>query len=156
GVHGGAMSMRERHVLIALFVTILSAQSNDAAAETPDAQRANAAAPSAGIEEILVSARRRTESLEDVPMSVSALTGEELAQRQVKSIQEAFTYTPNVTYEYSGYNTSSRVYIRGIGNAGAHFLTGDPSVALYMNGVYQARAATGIFDVVDIDRVEVL
>jgi iron complex outermembrane receptor protein len=137
--------------LLGCTFDVLSAQPQTGQGEVGDR-----AARSSQIEEVVVTARRREESVQDVPMSVSALTGDDLRRRSVRSIEETFDFTPNVTYEYSGYNTSSRVYVRGIGNAGAHFLTGDPSVALYLDGVYQGRASTGIFDLIDVERVEVL
>lgn len=126
------------------------------AASAEQAEPESRPSAATAIEEVTVTARRRTESVQDVPMSVSVLSSEDLRQRSIMSIEETFDFTPNVTYEYSGFNTSSRVYIRGIGNAGAHFATGDPSVALYVDGVYQARAATGVFDVLDLERIEVL
>ena len=70
------------------------------------------------IEEIVVTARKRSENLQDVPAAVSAFTGEELVDRQIDRIEELQRLTPNLSVnEASGLNPGAvQVFIRGIGS----------------------------------------
>ncbi len=71
------------------------------------------------LEEITVTARRREESLQDTPISITAFTGDALQQRQINFLSELGPFTPNMMFDsgatFSGANTSASVFIRGIG-----------------------------------------
>jgi iron complex outermembrane receptor protein len=111
------------------------------------------------IEEVLVTARRRVETLQDVPVSVSALQGETLRLQQVYRADQLGTLVPNLVFKpvapSSGSSSVGQMFIRGIGQSDFTPVT-DPGVALYLDGVYLARAPGNVLDLVDIDRVEVL
>lgn len=108
---------------------------------------------SAGVEEIVVTAERRSQSLQDVPMSIQAFSAESLARSGTGSNMDLQTQTPGlVMTENSGFG---QIYIRGIGSdvIGAGV---DNAVAVYIDGVYQSRPAGSALAFVDVERVEVL
>jgi iron complex outermembrane receptor protein len=111
------------------------------------------------IEEIVVTARKREESVQDVPISISAFSGDALTARGVTQIDRLATFTPNLVYQnnpgLSGAANSSTIFIRGVGQS--DFLGSiDPGVGLYVDGVYIARSLGAVLDLLDVERVEVL
>ena len=111
------------------------------------------------LEEIVVSARKRSESLQDTPISITAFSGAELQARGIDRMDDIANYTPNLTFQnspgHSGSSSAAAVYIRGIGQQ--DFVpTVDPGVGIYLDGVYVARSLGAVFDVVDVERIEVL
>jgi len=111
------------------------------------------------IEEITVTARKREESLQDTPISISAYTAESLEYRGVTQLSEIADFTPNLVFQnnasFGGASNAAAVYIRGIGQK--EFLpTVEPGVGIYVDGVYIARSVGAILDIVDVERVEVL
>jgi len=112
-----------------------------------------------GIEELTVTARKKEESLQDAPISITAFSGEGLAQRGVTRLAEIENFTPSMTFQnnpsFSGASSSASIYLRGIGQK--EFLpTVDPGVGLYVDGIYVARSVGAVLDLVEIERVEVL
>jgi iron complex outermembrane receptor protein len=107
------------------------------------------------LEEVIVTASRRTEKLQEVAMSVSAFTGDFLIESGVNSLVGLDQYTPNlqITPGPSSRDTSYR--IRGIGSVGSNSGI-DPSVGIFLDGIYQGRAGMSIGDLVDVERVEIL
>lgn len=111
------------------------------------------------LEEVLVTARKKEESLQDAPISISAFSGAALEDRGVTSLMEIQDFTPNLVFQnnpsFGGASSAASVYIRGIGQK--EFLpTVDPGVGLYVDGIYVARSVGAILDLIEIDRVEVL
>lgn len=106
------------------------------------------------IEEVLVTARKRTENLQDVPAAVSAYSGDELEDRGVDNIVEVARLTPNLTInETSGLLAGAiQVFIRGIGNDPGF----DQGVGIYVDDVYLNRTGGALLDVYDVERIEVL
>ncbi len=102
--------------------------------------------------EIIVTAQRRSESVQDVPISITALTGETLDKAGIQDTENLATLTPGLLVQRS---VVGQIRIRGIGNEN-YTISGDPGVAVHSDGVYVARAAAGLFDLFDVDRVEVL
>jgi iron complex outermembrane receptor protein len=111
------------------------------------------------LEEITVTARKREESLQDAPVSISAFTENELKVRQISSTDQLADVTPNLTFDAfapsSGSNSSSMIYIRGIGQLDFSAVT-DPGVGLYVDGVYYSRSLGGALNFLDLERIEVL
>ncbi|MBB5707906.1 TonB-dependent receptor [Sphingopyxis panaciterrulae] len=104
--------------------------------------------------EIVVTAQRREERLQDVPLSISAVSGDALEKAGTSNIEGLATFTPSLTY--AEFNASDpNIYIRGIGS---HFDGGslERSVAVFVDDVYLGRAAGGTADIFDLERVEVL
>jgi iron complex outermembrane receptor protein len=122
------------------------------------AQEAGATASSV-LEEIVVTARRREESLQDTPISITAFTGASLNQRQINRLSGIGSFTPNLMFDtgatFSGANSSASVFIRGIGQVD-FTLTTEPGVGIYLDGVYMSQTIGSVLDLVDIERIEVL
>jgi len=106
------------------------------------------------IEVIPVTARKRTEYLQDVPAAVSAYNSEELLDRGVDNIMEVARLTPNITInETNGLLAGAiQVFVRGIGNDPGF----DQGVGIYVDDVYLNRTGGALLDVYDIERIEVL
>ena len=105
-----------------------------------------------GIEEIIVTAQRREENLQDVPISVSAFTAEQMAARGTSDISRLEGQVPGFTFGRSG--SDARPAIRGVRteNVGVN---GDTTIGFFIDGVYQSRASQATTGFVDIERVEV-
>lgn len=103
--------------------------------------------------EIIVTARKREETLLDVPVAISAVTGDTLEQRGINSVREAAALTPglNITSDGSG---RAFVAIRGVGVTLVQSV--QPGVGLFINGIYQPNTAYLNNPLLDIERVEVL
>lgn len=128
------------------------AMAQDTAADV--AAEAAAAAEEEGT--IYVTARRREERLIDVPLSVTAISGETLAKQGVQDIIAVAQQVPNITLEVSrGTNTTLTAFIRGVGQQDpvAGFEAG---VGLYVDDVYLNRPQAAVLDVYDVERIEVL
>lgn len=111
------------------------------------------------MEEIIVTARKREEGLQDAPLSISAFTAQDLEYRGITNIAEIAAFTPNLVFQnnpsFGGASNTAAIYIRGVGQK--EFLpTTEPGVGLYVDGVYIARSVGAILDLIDIERVEVL
>ncbi|WP_269715557.1 TonB-dependent receptor [Caulobacter sp. NIBR2454] len=117
---------------------------------------APATQPGFNIEEVVVTARRREESLKDVPVSVSALGAERLEAMGASDITTLQQQTPNATVQIArGSNSTLISFIRGVGQQDP--LWGfEPGVGLYVDDVYVARPQGAVLDIFDIERIEVL
>jgi iron complex outermembrane receptor protein len=134
--------------------TPLYAQDEPIPATEEEASAANEAA--ADDEVIYVTARRRTESLQDVPIAVTAYSGEQLERQGALDITALNDTTPNVTLETSrGTNTTLTAFIRGVGQQDpvAGFEAG---VGLYLDDVYLNRPQGAVLDIYDVERIEIL
>ncbi len=107
------------------------------------------------LEEIVVTANRREQSLQEVAMSVSAFTGDFFEDSGVRDLTELDQYTPSLQITGGVDSRSTSVRIRGIGSVGTNVGI-DPSVGMFIDGVYQGRAGMSVADLMDIERVEVL
>lgn len=122
------------------------------------AQSESAQDTGAGLEEIVVTARRVEENLQSTPVAVTALSAQVLEQRNMTDIRELAVAVPNLVLQTSGANGGSQVpavFIRGLGQADV-VLTADPAVGIYVDGVYVARNSGNILSLLDLERVEVL
>lgn len=120
-----------------------------ASAQTPAATEV---ATASGSDDIIVTAQKRRESVQDVPISLTALTGGTLVASGIQDTERLSTLTPGLIVQRS---VVGKISIRGVGNEN-YTISGDPGVAVHTDGVYVARAAAGLFDLFDIARVEVL
>jgi iron complex outermembrane receptor protein len=107
------------------------------------------------LEEVLVTATRRVESLQDVAMSVSAFSEQSLQDSGVTRLAELDEYTPNLRITTATDSRSTSIRIRGIGSVGSNSGV-DPSVGLFIDEVYQGQSGMSIGDLVDVRQVEVL
>jgi iron complex outermembrane recepter protein len=106
--------------------------------------------------DIIVTAQKREQALIDVPISISAMGNEALENNQINELRDLVGQVPNLfVNNFNGRSDTIRLFIRGIGQNDVT-LTQDPSVALYVDGVYVGTTAGGGFETEDIERIEVL
>jgi iron complex outermembrane receptor protein len=118
------------------------------------AQDANA---DEGIGDIVVTANKREENLQQVPLSISAVSAEQLELRGLTEIKDLSAIAPNVSIVGGTTNaTAAVVSIRGIPSAADETQGFDSPIGLYLDGVFLARSSAASFEVADIERVEVL
>ena len=111
---------------------------------------------SAALEEIVVTAQRRETALQDTPIAVTVFTGEKIADMGIFDIRDLSSIAPNTALrKQPASNSNAGVFIRGVG-AGETSLMVDPKVGVYIDGVYMSKTVGGVFDVVDLESVEVL
>ncbi len=126
---------------------------------TPDEQQPTeiAAPEDPQLEEVIVvTARRREEPLQTVPVAVTAISPEDLEERNITELENVTEITPNLKLDAVTYSsTTARVYIRGVGQDDG-VVTADPGVGVYMDGVYLGRSQTVLQAINDLDRIEVL
>ncbi|WP_321395549.1 TonB-dependent receptor [Emcibacter sp.] len=109
------------------------------------------------LEEIVVTARKRAESLQETPIAISAFSAEALEDRGAGNINDVAGLVPNLQYSSSASGTvgASSFAIRGIGQSD-FITTTEPGVGVYLDGVYLARVTGAALDLADVERVEVL
>jgi iron complex outermembrane receptor protein len=112
-----------------------------------------------GIADIVVTAQKRAENVQDVPIAISAFTSQALQERAVSDVSSLSNIAPNVTLDagtpFSGSSSVLSAYIRGIG-ANDFAFNIDPGVGVYLDGVYLARSVGANQDLADVERIEVL
>ncbi len=111
------------------------------------------------IEEVFVTARKRTESSQDVPIALSIFNEQTINSPLIENISSLAALSPNVNFIHtaplSGSSNAASVFIRGVGQ-NDFLLTTDPAVGVYLDGVYIARSIGGVLQLVDTERVEIL
>jgi iron complex outermembrane receptor protein len=142
----------------ALFTTpAAAAQENPATSPAIPNNAQTADKPAAASDEIIVvTSRRRSELLLNVPIAVTAYSGEQLDRKGALDITDVAATTPNVTLEVSrGTNSTLTPFIRGIGQQDpvAGFEQG---VGVYLDDVYLNRPQAAVLDIYDVERIEVL
>jgi len=114
----------------------------------------NVAAQELAIIEITVTATKRPESMQDIPIALSAFTGDAIEEAGVKDIRDIAGQTPGLSIKSRG-DTEASVFIRGIGSQ-APGIGADPAVGIYIDGVYAARGTNATAAFFDVERVEVV
>jgi iron complex outermembrane recepter protein len=127
-----------------------------APAQTAATGAAAAATEPAGLAEVVVTARRRTENLQDVPITVTAVSAATIETQNITNIQDLTSFVPNMKVSQDRATSSTiNIYIRGVGQSDP--LWGfEPGVGVYVDDVYMARPQAALLDVLDVDRLEVL
>lgn len=106
------------------------------------------------LEEVVITAQRREESLQQAPLAVSVFSKEALKTGQVSDIGDIQNWVPNLTL-HVGDASNAVVYIRGVGQIDSLSFA-DPGIGIYLDDVYLGRAQGSFLDVYDIERIEVL
>ena len=120
----------------------------------PSVSRAQTAANDTSVlETVIVTAQRRGERLEDVPLTVAAQSGEQLARANIQTTRDLALVTPGLTYGANG--AFAQPAIRAITST-ANGPGNDPSVATYVDGVYLGGQTSNMVDLPDVERIEVL
>ena len=133
--------------------TAAFAQDAGAPASPPNAVNAAPTSDSGQLEDIVVTAQRRSQNLERVPISVAAISGAALETRGIEAVTDLGTSISGLTFQRI--NGIVLPFLRGVGNTG-NAAGNEPSVATYVDGVYYPRAISSFFDLKNIERVEVL
>src|SRR5512138_211315 len=111
------------------------------------------------LEEIVVTARKRVEPLQETPIAISAFSADALERQQISSTADLDQVSPNLQFAsygpLTGNNAAAQVYIRGIGQSDGSSGV-DPGVGLYIDDVYMGRSVGGVMEFRDIDNVQVL
>src|SRR5687768_17902449 len=111
------------------------------------------------LEEIVVTARKREESLQETPIAISAFTADALERQQITSTADLDQVAPNLQFAsygpLTGNNAAAQVYIRGIGQSDGSSGV-DPGVGLYIDDVYMGRSVGGVLDFRDVSNVQIL
>lgn len=121
------------------------------AQQPADSERASAG----GLQDIIVTARRKSERLQTTPVAVSAISSEAIARQGINHITRLGEMVPNVSIMHLAGNTGATIYIRGIGDFEANLLA-EPGVGMYVDGVYVGRQTGNGLDLVEVERIEVL
>src|SRR6185369_16524515 len=131
---------------------VLTLASTTAGVATHSALAQEDAPGAVGLEEVVVTAQRRAERLQDVPVAVSAFTAADIAARGIESTRDVLPLTPNVTYDESFTIGNSFVSVRGV----SQINNADSPVAVVVDGVPQNNQKQLRMELFDLERIEVL
>ncbi|WP_420383492.1 TonB-dependent receptor [Novosphingobium sp.] len=116
---------------------------------------ATTASSAPAIEEIIVTAQRREESIQKVPVAVTAIGAKQLADLRVDSLRDIAGLAPSLQMNTQGMQSNPTIIIRGVAS-GTSSNSVDPKVGIYIDGVYIGRSTGSLLDFSDIARLEVL
>lgn len=133
---------------ITLVCQLVNAQQTDNSQQTASSKRNFSGA----LEEVVVTARKRAESIQETPVAVTAISGDDLRAQGIVNTTELTKSVPSLQINDS---TSTQIFIRGIGQR-AGLIRQDPSVSVYLDGIFIPRADGQLLDTIDIDSVQVL
>jgi len=105
------------------------------------------------LEEIIVTATKRAQNIQDVPISIQSLSGDTLKERGVEALPDLVAVVPSINFGNQG--GSNTIILRGVGTLGGT-VGNEPSVATYVDGVYNPNPRVGVSALQDIERIEVL
>jgi iron complex outermembrane receptor protein len=108
----------------------------------------------AELEEIVVTAQKRAENVQDVPISITAVPGDFMEASGANTLQDLGRYVPNLSLTHSSNVANQRIILRGVGSVGDSAL--EPSVAVFIDGVYYPRPSSVVGSLTDLEMVEVL
>jgi iron complex outermembrane recepter protein len=151
-------SARGRNISVANFVlaslaTCAASLASAQQAPAPPASTDNAAA----LQEVVVTAQFRSENLQQTPLAITAITGDQLEERSETTLSDVASQSPNVILlpAPAGFGSSMTAQIRGVGQTDADPAV-DPGVGIYIDDVYFPTLMASDFALIDLDRVEIL
>ena len=149
--------MRKSELLGATALAIIVATPAFAQDATPAPQAAasDAAEADEAETEIIVTANKREQTLQDVPISVAVTSGDTIEKAQIRDLIDLQTVVPSLRVSQLQSSANTNFIIRGFGN-GANNVGIEPSVGVFIDGVYRSRSAAQIADLPNLKRVEVL
>lgn len=125
-------------------------------AATPFPLLSVAQAQTLALEEVVVTAQRRETLLQDTPIAVTAFNAEKIADLGIYNVTDIGSFAPNTNIQKQpSSNSNMSIYIRGVGS-GETSLMVDPKTSFYLDGVYMSKTVGAVFDIVDLQSVEVL
>jgi len=137
--------MHQRTLVTAVSTVLISQFATSAMAQSSEMRV---------LEEVAVTARRTTESLQDVPVAVTAIGAETLTQTGALDIGDIQNLVPNLVL-HEGDASNAVAYIRGVGQVDS-LAFADPGVGIYLDDVYLGRAQGAFLDIFEVERIEVL
>ena len=149
------MARKDRSRAAAIALTALTTAGSGALAVAQQAPDAESKVVQA-LEEVTVTAQRREEAQQSVPLAITALSADMLERQQIRSIAQLDQVVPNIVMNpNTGTSSASKIFLRGVGEDES-FFTADTPVGIYVDDVYIARQTGAMFDLFDIERLEVL
>ena len=146
--------MKRKHLSLAIGCVLLAPAAW--AQDTAGAPGDQPASQATTLDAVTVTARKREETLQDVPVAVTAFTPETLDKLNIEDLSDLDSQVPNLTiYAARGSTSTITAYIRGVGQADPLWGV-DPGVGIYLDDVYIARPQGALLDVFDVGRIEVL
>ncbi|MEO7786437.1 MAG: TonB-dependent receptor [Sphingomicrobium sp.] len=113
--------------------------------------------PASQITDIVVTARKREESSQRIPISITAVNAADLERRQVRNLEGLSYAVPNLTLTKTQHsNNQAQIYLRGVGQDDASNMSVEPVVGLYVDGVPYTKSIGALLDIIEFDRIEVL
>jgi iron complex outermembrane receptor protein len=144
----------ERRLLPALVATALAMAAGEAAAQQAPAAPAKDE-PSEKLESITVTATKRSEPLQSVPVAVSVVSGDLIEKLNLNNISTLTSQTPALNYRANASNKDTSLFIRGVGTISTSPGV-EPTVSTVIDGVVFARPGSATLDLMDVERIEVL
>jgi iron complex outermembrane receptor protein len=109
-----------------------------------------------GLEKITVTASRRITTTQEIPVSVTAIGEDDLEVKQINNVSDLQYQVPNISLgTNTGTSNGARIFLRGVGEDESR-ISADPAVGVYVDGVYVGRQVGALFDLVDLERIEIL
>lgn len=108
----------------------------------------------AQLEEIVVTAQKRAEDVQEVPISITTISGDFMVNSGADTLQDISAYVPNLSLTESSQVANNRIIMRGVGSVGNNAI--EPSVAVFIDGVYYPRPSSVVGGLTDLEMVEVL
>lgn len=147
------MKLLQPILLTGVAIAAMTAGAVPAMAQDAAASDAAAPADDAGTNEIIVTAQKRAQNLQDVPISMEVVGGEKLADFAAVDFKAVQNYVPNVFVQQT--NGNDTIYIRGFGSPPQNF-SFDQAVSVYMDGIYAGKMRQALNPFFDVARVEVM
>src|SRR5690606_32296952 len=146
-----------RAATVVARASILALAAGTALAAAPAAAQQEPAAQPQGDDAIIVTAQLREQNVQDVPLSISAVSGELLEQRSQTTLTDITAQRPSLLLQRNpaGQGNSVRVFIRGVGQSDQSPSV-EPGVGTYIDDIYYGTVLGSAFDLTDIERIEVL
>jgi len=145
------MSTNTRIVFKALAVSVSSLALMQAAPTLAQDESAS----TGGIAEIIVTAQKVSENVQDVPIAITAITADRLEQTGTTSLEGLTRLVPSVTFRKGTTSANSAIVMRGVGTI-TFSVAAEPSVSTVVDGVVLSRSGQAFMDLVDLERIEVL
>jgi iron complex outermembrane receptor protein len=145
------LTKKDRFVLSLMLGTSLTTVASSVGAQGVGVQSGG------GLEEIVVTAQKREENLQQVPIAISAISAETIEKLAIRDARDISGMAPNVTIvQGTTSNSAAVIAMRGISNGGSESFGLDNANGLYVDGVLIARSGASALDVMDVERIEVL
>ncbi|TAK56520.1 MAG: TonB-dependent receptor [Gammaproteobacteria bacterium] len=153
---GKGDSMKKRGLYAGIIAALAAVVGVDAGADQAEGPTGMKDTSMTVLADVIVTSRRREERLQDVPISIATYSADQLRDHAVESLSD-ISFVPNMTFFQHGQSGAAAglIYIRGVGQSDT-LTTNDPGVGVYLDGVYIARMQGLDFDLLDVERVEVL